>query len=296
MTALKLYLDGEIHTIQAAPPHISALRLLVRQYFNLEETTFQYYDDDEDLITVETQAEYQEALNFLLKRSLRLAVVKKEQAGKTMQGTHTTPCDALKTDYLDLGQLEYKAGPSLLQSSLSEDYLQSSSEVDQSIVIANLFTDGRLSPHLASPAYQELVASVCQTIKEELRALHKDSRQQSSVEYPVECSSCRQAPLVGICFMCAFCDHLFLCKACEALTSHPHPFMKLKKLQDYTEALQMCRLYTLSERRQDKSDNMQTICQKLTSLGACLARWLILVGLEVDSGLGSEDLECLREV
>jgi hypothetical protein len=292
MTALKLDLDGEVHTIDTAPSHISALRHLVHQYFNLEEAALQYYDDDEDLITVETQAEYQEALNFLLKRSLGLVVVHKQQAVKRLRAL---PCHALKTGYLDLCQLEN--GPSrLLSSTLNEDGLLRTGEVDQSIVIANLFTVSDLSSHLTSLAHQALVQSVCQTIKEELKALHQDSKQQSSVEYPVECRSCRQAPLVGIGFVCVFCDGLFFCKACEALTSHPHPFMKLRRLKDYTEALQVCRLYSLAEGRQDKPYDMQTICQKLTSLGACLAKWAILVGLVVDSCLGREDLECLRDV
>jgi hypothetical protein len=44
------------------------------------------------------------------------------------------------------------------------------------------------------------------------------------------CSECQATPIIGIRYKCVFCKNYDLCEQCEAKSTHDHPFLKIKRL------------------------------------------------------------------
>jgi len=45
------------------------------------------------------------------------------------------------------------------------------------------------------------------------------------------CDKCGMEGIVGIRYKCAVCPDFDLCESCESTSDHPHPFLKIKTIQ-----------------------------------------------------------------
>ena len=45
------------------------------------------------------------------------------------------------------------------------------------------------------------------------------------------CDKCGMDGIVGIRYKCAVCPDFDLCESCESTSDHPHPFLKIKTIQ-----------------------------------------------------------------
>lgn len=51
----------------------------------------------------------------------------------------------------------------------------------------------------------------------------------------ISCDGCSQYPIVGIRYKCSVCPDFDYCEICEANIEHPHPFIKIKKSEQFKE-------------------------------------------------------------
>lgn len=105
MSILKLSLGEEIRRVGKAPETIDEVKSKTVNLFGIEDPSFRYKDEDGDLITIQTQDEYQEALKVNI-RTLKLEVIDSQvllmKRSSYMIGSFTsTPSDTFAYESLE---------------------------------------------------------------------------------------------------------------------------------------------------------------------------------------------------
>lgn len=73
MSSVKLHYQGEIRKIEA-PPSLQHLLTAIQATFNIYSPTVSYTDEDGDIISIQTEQEYQNAIEIHQNACIRLNV------------------------------------------------------------------------------------------------------------------------------------------------------------------------------------------------------------------------------
>lgn len=65
-------------------------------------------------------------------------------------------------------------------------------------------------------------------VKKESKLLEEN---QAVIHRHVTCDECGAFPITGIRYKCAVCPDFDVCEKCEAISTHDHPFLKIRKLK-----------------------------------------------------------------
>ena len=86
-----------------------------------------------------------------------------------------------------------------------------------------------LMPEIISKIKTEVVKeSQIKKSKEESMISQPKSEEGKPVHKYIICDGCEMNPVVGVRYKCAICPDYDLCENCEAVTTHDHPFLKIK--------------------------------------------------------------------
>lgn len=221
MGTIKLQYENELRRISRPPSTIEDLKRAAREMFQVDEPIFMYLDEENDMITVATQAEYRGALDFAAGKQLKLSVM-------------------LSDPGLGNSFIPAKSDIQLMRSSMQSAFGIGASRIEpQSLpqVQGNALESPKLQKIKANlpedlqrvlPLGEELKQSIQEALREELSTMIVKPRTQTNSIFNFFCSRCNLGPISGVVYLCVNCPYLHLCGTCEELSDHEHAFVKVR--------------------------------------------------------------------
>lgn len=173
--------------------------------FEVHNPIFAYLDEENDTITVATQAEYKGALDFAAGKPLRMLV-------------HVN--DSELRESLIPAQLER---PLMMSSLPSAFNLKNSGFIRPSQAQAQA-----QAPRTPVALDEEFKQSIREALREELSSMIIKPRPTSTEVFNHFCSICNRGPILKLIYLCVNCPYMQLCEACEENFDHEHALVKVK--------------------------------------------------------------------
>lgn len=240
MVALKIFFSSECRRCNSAPSTFAALKEFIFTITGLSNPLIQYQDEEDDLITITTEIEYQDFLLYFPNLAKLLV-----SPSKIEQSSNTFPVFTKSSASL--------AAPSMIEQSIStrvvtEDKSQGMAKpkmqesgcdpeqaISKIIETIPLQTSSVLSgpPELKTSekftkTKTNLLESIRTVIREEISKA--PSLKVSGINLAhqgIQCDNCKTNPILGIRYKCSQCEVNF-CEQCEYSQDHPHPFFKVR--------------------------------------------------------------------
>ena len=240
MVALKIFFGSECRRCNSAPSTYDLLNEYILTITGLSNPLIQYQDEEEDLITITTDVEYQDFLLYF--QGLAKLLV---SPSKIEQSSNTFPVFTKSSASL--------AAPRMIEQSIStrvvtEDKSQGMPKpkmqesgcdpeqgISKIIETIPLETSSVLSgpPELKTSekftkTKSNLLESIRCVIREEMGK--GPSLKVSGINLAhrgIQCDGCKISPILGIRYKCSVCEVNF-CEQCEYSKDHPHPFFKVR--------------------------------------------------------------------
>lgn len=252
MSVLQLQFNGDSRRLLTVPPTFSSLKVEVNNLFGIRNPGLVYVDEEGDEITVDNQQEYQEFLRLNRTTPIWLQVLSSNRQYKLGPESFVE---------------EFSVEPIMFASRLSV-----SEYVDEPTIYPEPCSDLKAVSPQKPNELRDIVdhhASYLETrnvVREILQSeLEKQSPTQSRkvfAEFNTPCSVCLESPIKEVMFRCITCTAFSLCKSCEEICKHPHPFFKLRKLSHLKS------LNTVSPRQSPElEDKRELLVKELESMG-----------------------------
>ena len=202
-----IYTDNR--KIIKTPATLEKLEQKVMELFNVFSEAYHYYDDEEDLITITSDSEYQE----FLRAGSKLAIIIPASAVSLLTS-------ALKPEEKSLNSSINELSYSVMQAS---GIIQSSFEIFQGENSEKVETSER-------KLSEDLMATIRVYVKEEIERSALRERKCSDSKHDIQCSNCGASPIIGVRYKCSECE-INLCDGCEDKAYHLHPMFKINQTQ-----------------------------------------------------------------
>jgi len=239
-------------------PTFDQLETVIRNLFTLEQGTslvLRYQDEDEDMITISSSIELEEALALVSKQNppiLRLHVSLGSAKRQIPQASQSQPkvdesqsapnfasqIPAILMQNPELLRLFLQYYPVLMNLVQQKIGDCQNLNVDE---LVKMFGNLGINP---SPSDLEQIcqqfSSLMQTVKdfapenpqakEPENSKKNSSKQEPIMHYGITCDNCDETP-IGIRYKCSVCADFDLCEKCEPLGVHTpdHPFLKIAR-------------------------------------------------------------------
>mmetsp|Transcript_26825 Transcript_26825/g.48340 ORF Transcript_26825/g.48340 Transcript_26825/m.48340 type:complete len:280 (-) Transcript_26825:748-1587(-) len=219
MSGLLLSYLGNTRKLNTIPSSFSALKIEASHLFNIRCPSFTYIDEERDPITVDRQQEYEEFLRLNYIKPLPLEVLDSSQQLKLCPESRIESDDVRFT---------------LLASRLSvSEYVPDPIPDEEPKGKAACGSVNKIVEVRDYAGYLEAKCAIRQLIQTELSDLANPApigRKRVYAEFNRNCSVCLEVPIKEVMHVCMVCPSFCLCKSCEELCKHPHPFFKVRKL------------------------------------------------------------------
>ncbi|CAG9326286.1 unnamed protein product [Blepharisma stoltei] len=258
MTTLKLQLGEEIRRVGKPPSNINEIRQKAKELFGIEEASFKYKDEDGDILTIQTQDEYEDILTqhegpfklevidyqvLLMRRTTYLSGESPESF--ELDSFHDF-CKSQTPETFFKGN-SFKLSQKLASSPISErkKVTENTSEINSASIQTEEVRKNEIGVNSLSHSdnWNDAVkfndsASQCTTENSEyneIRMLFRELLNNYADEYlddnkfnNIKCSNCGNS-IGEIIFSCGVCLSFFLCKDCEISCQHPHNLLKYRQ-------------------------------------------------------------------
>mmetsp|Transcript_15399 Transcript_15399/g.15377 ORF Transcript_15399/g.15377 Transcript_15399/m.15377 type:complete len:417 (-) Transcript_15399:25-1275(-) len=241
MTILKLLLGEEIRRVGKAPETINEVKSRTSRIFGIEDPSFRYKDEDGDLITIQTQEEYQDALK-LCAGTIKLEVLDSQvllmkRSTFMMSSFTSTPSDTLNAESMERS-LKHLNRTAEIQKGETEKYeaVNTNYSVNiqtESIIFKEDSTETSITMDKGSDAiFMSDFSTQCEyntiaDFQDFLREIIGNNLPKPGIRVKNNlCSACG-LQIRGVKYECKFCN-INMCEICEKSTEHMHPLLKIK--------------------------------------------------------------------
>jgi len=244
---VKASFNGDVRRISIQPTTFENLKQILQKLFNNLPAFFviKYQDDDNDLITITTDIELDEALSIATKKNniLRLFLESKVGVNQPAAATPSLSEQPKEKEKVENKPQEPFRLPNLgnplgfLNTPNVNQFFQ---EVDK--VMKPIMENFQARCPYTGPKTEEAKARCPYTgpKTEEAKARcpyftqsqnNSEAASGSDVHLSVTCDGCGQSPIIGVRYKCANCGNFDLCSACEAKGVHDkdHVFVKIPR-------------------------------------------------------------------
>lgn len=242
MVALKIFFGTECRRCNTAPTSFTSLTEYIFTITGLSSPLIQYQDEENDLITITTEIEYQDFISFSTNiAKLLVSPSKIEQSCNTFpvftKSSASLAAPATIEQSISTRVVTEDKSQGMLKPNTHEIGCDAQENINKIIETIPLETSSVLSgpsevqtSDKFTKTKNNLLDSIRNIIREEVNKGQDAGLKVSGItlkHFGVQCSNCKVNPIVGIRYKCSQCEVNY-CEQCEYSQDHPHPFFKVR--------------------------------------------------------------------